>query len=63
MNSSPGGIGGSILSFALMLLLAGWAINTAVHLVMDVLPVLVGLAVAVAAVSVGIAVWRHRDYW
>lgn len=63
MSSSPGGIGGSVLSFALMLLLAGWAINAAVHLVMEVLPVLVGLAVAVAAVSVGVAVWRHRDYW
>ena len=63
MNPSPGGIGGSVLSFALMLLLAGWAINEAVHLIMDVLPVLIGLAVAVAAASVGIAVWRHRDYW
>ena len=63
MNSSPGGIGGSVLSFALVLLLAGWAINTAVHLVMEVLPVLVGLAVAVAAVSGGIAIWRRRDYW
>ncbi len=63
MNGSPGGFGGNILTFALMLLLAGWAINAAVHLVLDVLPVLIGLAVAVAAVSVGMAVWRRRDYW
>lgn len=63
MSASPGGIGGRILSFALMLLLAGWAVNTGVHLIVEVLPVLIGLIVTIAVTVIGFAVWRNRDYW
>jgi hypothetical protein len=45
-----------------MLLLAGWAINTAIHLILEVWPYLVALAVAVSAASLATAYLR-RDRW
>ncbi len=52
----------SIVGLALMLLLAGWAINTAVHLILEVWPYLVALAVCLSAASLATAYLR-RDRW
>ncbi len=62
MSNTPSSLASSLLSFALMLLLAGWAINTAVHLILAVWPYLVALAVCVTAGSLAAAYWR-RDRW
>ncbi len=62
MSNTPSSLASSILGFALMLLLAGWAINTAVHLILEVWPYLVALAVCVTAASLATAYLR-RDRW
>ena len=63
MNKSPGSLGSSVMSFALMVLLAAWAINSAAHLILAVLPVLIGVAVTAVLAFIGVNVWRNRDYW
>ncbi len=62
MSNTPSSMVNRLLGFALMLLLAGWAINTAVQLVLAVWPYLAGLAVCVTAGSLATAYWR-RDRW
>ncbi len=62
MSNTPSSLASSLLGFALMLLLAGWAINTAVHLILEVWPYLVALAVCLSAASLATAYLR-RDRW
>lgn len=63
MSGPRGSWTSGLLSFALVLLFAGYAVNTAAHLIVAVLPLLVGFVVVGAAASVGLAIWRNRHYW
>ena len=60
---SSGGLASSIVSIALMVLLAAWAINAAAHLILAVLPVLIGVAATASVGVAGVTLWRGRDSW
>lgn len=63
MSKAPGSMASSIVSISLMVLLAAWAINAAAHLILAVLPVLIGVAATVGVGVAGVALWRGRDSW
>lgn len=49
-----------ILEFCFLLALCCFLINTAMHWLLDVWPVLLVLAIAVAATTIIYRIWRHR---
>lgn len=63
MNQHPRSWAASLLSFALTVLAACWAINWAAELLLAVWPVLLGGACVVGGVTAGATYWRNRDRW
>ncbi len=56
----PGSWASRILGFALMVLVAAWALNVAARLLVAVLPVLSGLAVAALGAFMAVRLLRNR---
>ena len=49
-----------ILESCLLLALCCFLINLAMHLLLDVWPVLLVTAIIIAAIVIGYRIWRHR---
>lgn len=49
-----------VLEFCFLLALCCFLINTAMHWLLDVWPVLLTIAIIAAAIVIGFCIWRHR---
>jgi xanthine/uracil permease len=62
-GGGPSSLTRQTLIFAVAVLIAAWAINSAMQMLVEVLPILLGLLGGLAVGTGAWALWRHRDRW